>query len=52
MSIKNTEKRVDVFNLTDPESKASYEELLNDPKMLYVIKSVKMAISCQKSPMC
>ena len=38
MSIKNTEKRVDVFNLTDPESKARYEELLNDPKMLYVIK--------------
>ena len=36
--MKNTEKRVDVFCLTDPEEKGRYEELLNDPKLMYIIK--------------
>tara|TARA_Y100000593_G_scaffold82146_1_gene154113 strand:- start:143 stop:322 length:180 start_codon:yes stop_codon:yes gene_type:complete len=36
--LQKTIKRVDCFNLKDREEKAAYEELINDPKLVYVIK--------------
>ena len=36
--MQKTTKRVDCFNLKDREEKAAYEELINDPKLVYVIK--------------